>query len=204
MGVLGGVNVSHGGVALHRPFGVRAHPRDTGLRDRLCAGPNGGSEQEHPRRIMPRWLRSSAPNRRSPRVSSVASGLDGNRPQTVGLFFGDQEWDERPNPDQFMENRSIGAVTASSRDQRGPDLLLVKPAGDPRYGTPGSSSRCWIQSSGPMSLPEFFAQYQPAIARRSPECQPRLHPSHAESPAGRCEVQPGANGRPRCRLRPRR
>jgi HAE1 family hydrophobic/amphiphilic exporter-1 len=141
---------------------------DQGYAIGFVQAPDGGSEQ-NTRRINSRVAEII---RSEPEITTavIISGfsLDGNAPNRGLFFVGAKNWDDRPNPDQFMDqiverlNRKLSVID-------GARIFVVEPPAIPGYGTSGGFEFQMLdQSGGALSLPEFFSNANQLIANALP------------------------------------
>ncbi|MCT0219255.1 efflux RND transporter permease subunit [Synechococcus sp. CS-1329] len=138
---------------------------DQGYAIGFVQAPDGGSEQ-NTRQINARVAEII---RSEPEISTavIISGfsLDGSAPNRGLFFVGAKNWDDRPNPDQFMDqiverlNRKLSVID-------GARIFVVEPPAIPGYGTSGGFEfQLLDQSGGALSLPEFSSTANQLIGK---------------------------------------
>ena len=138
---------------------------DQGYAIGFVQAPDGGSEQ-NTRQINARVAEII---RSEPEISTavIISGfsLDGSAPNRGLFFVGAKNWDDRPNPDQFMDqiverlNRKLSVID-------GGRIFVVESPAIPGYGISGGFEfQLLDQSGGALSLPEFSSTANQLIGK---------------------------------------
>ncbi|MBC1261849.1 RND transporter [Synechococcus sp. BSF8S] len=141
---------------------------DQGYAIGFVQAPDGASEQNT--RVINKQVAEILRTEKDISTAVIISGfsLDGNAPNKGLFFFGTRNWSDRPDSDQFVDaiverlNRKMAAID-------GGRIFVVEPPAIPGYGTSGGFEFQMLdQSSGALSLPEFFANANQLIAKAMP------------------------------------